>query len=193
MDSRLKAAKVIVDFEARRDKAGNLEIYMLPPNDGGGRFEVAGINERYNPAESQHLVELIHAKKFDEAETFAAEVIARDTDAAEKWDDDPGVQFYLRDCIFNRGVHGAARILQWAVGLKGRDDKGVRQDDGIVGPKTRAAIANSTPAELLLKLREAREAYEREVVGYRANFWKGLVNRWNKSLKVAQNFDTMMA
>ena len=180
MDTRIQAAKAIVDFEARRDKQGHLMVYSLPPNDGGGRYEVAGINERYNRAECDHLVELIHEKKFDEAETFAREVIARDTDAAEKWHADPGVQFYLRDSIFNRGIHGAARILQRAVGTK---------DDGIVGPKTRAAIATFTASDLLTRLRAAREDYERHVVGYRANFWNGLVHRWDNALKVAQKFD----
>jgi len=94
MDNRLLAAKAIVDFEARRDKKGHLMVYHLPPNDGGGRFEVAGINERYNPSECAHLVELLEAKKFDEAESYAQEVIARDTDAAENADSrlNPGVE-----------------------------------------------------------------------------------------------------
>ena len=180
MDARLLAAKAIIDFEARRDKQGHLMVYALPPNDGGGRFEVAGINERYNPAECAHLVELIGAKKFAEAETYAQEVIARDTDGAEKWHTDPGVQFFLRDSIFNRGLHGAARILQRAVKVK---------DDGIVGPITRAAIAKIDPDDLLDALRAAREDYERHVVGFRANFWKGLVHRWDNALKVAQKMD----
>ena len=180
MDARLQAAKAIIDFEARRDRFGHLLIYALPPNDGGGHFEVAGINERYNPQECAHLIELIHEKKYDEAETYAQEVIARDTDGAEKWHDDPGVQFFLRDCIFNRGLHGAARILQRAVSVK---------DDGIIGPISRKAIDAFQPAALLLALRKSREAYERAVVGYRANFWKGLTNRWNNALQVAQKFD----
>jgi hypothetical protein len=180
MDNRLLAAKVIVDFEARRDKHGNLEVYHLPSNDGGGRFEVAGINERYNPAECAHLVELIGAGKFAEAEVYAIEVIARDTDAAEKWHSDPGVQFFLRDSIFNRGLHGAARILQLAVCVK---------DDGIIGPVTRAAIDKHNAPDLLDALRGAREDYERQVVGYRANFWKGLVHRWDNAYKAAQKMD----
>ena len=180
MDSRLAQAKIIVDFEARRDKQGHLVVYKLPPNDGGGRFEVAGINERYNPAECKELIRLLSAKKYAEAETYAYEVIARDTDGAEKWHDDLGVQFYLRDCIFNRGLHGAARILQQAVKVR---------DDGIIGAKSKAAIAKLTPPELLKALRWAREDYERRVVGYRANFWKGLVNRWNHALAAAQKLD----
>jgi len=193
MDARLQAAKAIIDMEARRDSRGHLAIYALPPNDGGGKFEVAGINEKYNPAECARLIELIHAKKFDEAEAYAQEVIARDTDGAELWHlkaikfgedgetlGDPGVQFFLRDSIFNRGLHGAARILQLAVGV---------DDDGIVGPVTCKAVEEREPTALLKSLRESREFYERHVVGYRANFWKGLVNRWNKVLKIAQNMD----
>jgi lysozyme family protein len=179
-DTRLLAAKAIIDFEARRDKNGHLMVYALPPNDGGGRFEVAGINERYNPAECAHLVELLGEKKYAEAELYAQEVIARDTDVAERWHQDPGVLFFLRDSIFNRGLHGAARILQRAVKVK---------DDGIVGPVTRAAIAKIDPDDLLVELREAREDYERHVVGYRANFWKGLVHRWDNALNVAQKMD----
>ena len=30
-------AKQIVDFEARRDKKGHLQVYKLPAWDGGGR------------------------------------------------------------------------------------------------------------------------------------------------------------
>jgi hypothetical protein len=194
MDARLQAAKAIIDFEARRDSRGHLVIYALPANDGGGKFEVAGINQKYNPDECARLIELIHAKKFDEAEAYAEEVIARDTDGAETWHalairygedgetlGDPGVQFFLRDCIFNRGLHGAARILQQAVRV---------HDDGIVGPITCKAAEAFQPAALLMALRTAREGYERNVVGYRANFWKGLVNRWNNALKVAQKFDS---
>ena len=34
--------------QVRRDAKGHLKIYMLPAGDDGGRYEVAGINERYN-------------------------------------------------------------------------------------------------------------------------------------------------
>ena len=35
-EERLRMAASIVDFEARRDKQGRLQIYKLPPEDGGG-------------------------------------------------------------------------------------------------------------------------------------------------------------
>ena len=48
-DQRLQMARAIVAFEARFDHYGHLSIYRLPPDDGGGLYEVAGINDRYNP------------------------------------------------------------------------------------------------------------------------------------------------
>jgi hypothetical protein len=42
----MRMAKQIVDFEARRGKRGHLQVYKLPAWDGGGRYEVAGINEK---------------------------------------------------------------------------------------------------------------------------------------------------
>jgi hypothetical protein len=176
---RMQMARKIIDWEARRDSAGHLAVYQLPSNDGGGTYEVAGINERYDPVALKKIVALLNAKKWQEAEDEAARYIVSNTDAAASWTNDLGVEFYLRDCIFNRGARGAARILQRAVGVT---------DDGIIGPITKRAILKFTPGDLLLKLRAARENYERNVVGYRANFWAGLVNRWNAQLMTAQEF-----
>lgn len=176
---RLKHAKNILDFEARRDKNGHLAVYKLPRNDRGGTYEVAGINDRYHPSTVTKLMRLLAAGRHDEAETEAIEYIADCTDIAAKWHSHPAVESYLRDCAFNRGVRGATRIVQRAVGVP---------DDGIIGPVTQAAIAKYQPAELLLKLRQAREDYERAVVGVRKNLWAGLVNRWDGALKTAQSF-----
>ncbi len=176
---RLRMGKTIIDFEARRDKAGHLAVYSLPANDGGGSYEVAGINEKYHPKEAAELRDLIRAGKFDDAERRAEEIILDYTKPAMGWTTEAGPEFYLRDCVFNRGPGGAARILQRAVGV---------HDDGQVGPATRAALAGIAAGDLLTKLRAAREDYERNVVGYRANFWAGLVNRWNNALAAAKAF-----
>ncbi len=177
--NRLKMAKAILDFEARRDSRGHLAVYNLPANDGGGRYEVAGINEKYDGPMVRELVDLIENGKFDEAEKEAVKYIASNTDVASTWTTSPAVESYLRDCVFNRGARGAARILQRAVGV---------EDDGYVGPITRAAIAKVSPANLLIKLRSAREEYEEHVVGHRANFWAGLTARWNGALATAQKY-----
>lgn len=180
-EQRLQMAKTIIDFEARRDGDGHLMIYNLPANDGGGRYEVAGINERYDKPVADKLVGLIRAKKFDEAEGVAEEYIAANTDPAARLTNIPSVECILRDTVFNRGVRGCVKTLQHAIGAS---------MDGLVGPETKAKMAEAEKnvPQLLSDIRDAREWYERNVVGYRANFWRGLTNRWNNSLKVAQTF-----
>ena len=180
-ETRLEMAEQILQYEARRDGSGRLVVYDLPAGDGGGDYEVAGINEKYHPVEAAELRALIKAGKHAEAEARAQEIIATYTDAAAKWHDDPGVQFFLRDSVFNRGPTGAMRILQRAVQVK---------DDGKWGPITRAAVEAMTPVQLLSRLRVARENYERVVVGRNesSQFWKGLVNRWDNALAAAGKF-----
>ena len=182
-DERHKMAEAILNFEARRDKHGHLQIYKLPAGDGGGAYEVAGINERYHPDEARHLAELIEAGRHEEAEQQATEIIATFTDVVTTWTTSPAIESYLRDCAFNRGPRGAGRILQRAAGVK---------DDGVVGSHTRTTVAEveHDPVALLNKMRAAREQYERDVAKRDESnkFWKGLVNRWNKALEVALTF-----
>jgi hypothetical protein len=177
---RKKMAHSILDFEARRDAQGHLRVYNLPPSDGGGRYEVAGINERYHPREAARLRDLINAGRYNEAEDYAAEVIAEYTDVVSKWSTVPEIEAYLRDSAFNRGPGGAAKILQMALGVK---------VDGGVGPETLGAlrVAEKNPKQLLAALRVAREKYELRVAGRREMFWKGLVNRWNNALAFASS------
>jgi len=176
---RKKMAESIVNFEARRDPHGHLRVYILPAGDGGGRYEVAGINDRYHPQEAARLRQLIDTARFEEAEDYAAEVIAEYTDVVSKWTTVPEIEAYLRDSAFNRGPGGAAKILQMALGIT---------VDGGVGPETLGALrkAEKDPAKLLAALRVAREKYELRVAGRREKFWKGLVNRWDNSLAFAQ-------
>ena len=182
-EERRRMAAASVNFEARRDSKGQLMVYKLPPGDGGGRYEVAGINERYNKQTCDVLVSLVKAGRFDEAEALATDFIAEDTDRAAAWTSIPAIECYLRDSVFNRGAGGGARILQRALGV---------HDDGAVGQQTRAAeaAAESDPAGLLRRLRTAREQYERDVVhrNEKSKFWKGLVNRWNNALDIAKTF-----
>lgn len=180
-ERRLRMAKSILDFEARRDKHGRLMVYQPLPGDGGGRYEVAGINEKYNKTMCDRLVGLVNAGKFDQAEHEAEEYIASDTDQAMKLTNIPSIESYLRDCVFNRGARGATKILQMALGV---------DVDGQFGERSNAAmrIAEGDPNALLLKLRKSREDYERDVVGVRPQFWNGLVSRWDKALVVARTF-----
>lgn len=174
---RAKMAKYIIDFEARRDSAGHLQVYSLPAGDEGGTYEVAGFNDRYHPTEAAELRALIMAGKYDEAEQRVGEYVLRDTADAAEWTSDPGVEFILRDCIHHRGKTGAAKILQRALDVA---------QDGQIGPKTLAAAEQLAPIDLLTKLRAAREEYELATYGKREQFWKGFTNRWNRALQLAK-------
>jgi lysozyme family protein len=177
--NRLRMAVKILDFEARRDSRGRLKVYHLPPGDGGGTYEVGGINERYHPAQAARLRELVEAGQYDDAENYACSYIANYTDAADRWTPHDAVESYLRDCIFNRGAGGAAAIYQMALGVR---------VDGDVGPHTLAAGERVPPASCLRQMRTARERYERRRRDESSPFWRGLVNRWNNALVFAQNF-----
>jgi len=183
---RRQMAAEIVDFEARRDAHGRLMVYHPPAGDGGGAYEVAGINARYNRSTAKMLAGLIGRQRFEDAERLAVDFIARNTDCAAAWTDVPAIEFYLRDCVFNRGARGAALILQRAVGVA---------TDGKVGPATRAAASEMNPTELLTRLREAREQYERDVAhrDERSKFWAGLSSRWDKAITTAKRFSMIPA
>ncbi|MES2571583.1 MAG: hypothetical protein V4710_16205, partial [Verrucomicrobiota bacterium] len=181
---RLEMGARIVQFEARRDAKGRIAVYHLPRADGGGTYEIAGINERYHPEKVRHLHSLIVEGRHGEAEIEAARYIARYTDRVESWMRNPGVEFYLRDSAFNRGPGGAAKIFQIALEVPA---------DGQIGPITReaATLAEAMPREFLQKLRIAREEYELRYIGRRLVFWEGLNKRWNKALEFAEKLVDM--
>lgn len=188
-DVKMRMGKQITLAEARRDAQGRLAVYWLPANDGGGAYEVAGINVRYHPNEAAKLKAMIEAGRHQEAEDFVGQFTAAYTDVADVWTSSWGIEFYLRSCVFHRGPTGAAKILQRALILLG-DTVGPDGVDGDVGPYTMAAIGRqeSDVEAMLTALRQAREDYEREVVGYRANLWNGLINRFNNDLTAARKF-----
>jgi hypothetical protein len=181
---RLEMARFILSVEARLDKSGNLRVYKLPAADGGGTFEIAGINDRFHPQAANTLKTMLSQKRFKAAEEYVVDYLVSYTDIVTKWTQHPAIEAFLRDSVFNRGPKGALRILQIALGVI---------DDGNFGPKTRATLSEAlkNPSTLLKALRRAREAYERKVappVGARAKFWQGLVNRWNKAYDFAQRY-----
>lgn len=179
-DLRSRMGKVILNFEARRDAQGRLSVYKLPANDGGGTYEVAGINDRYHPEQASKLRALIQAGRYDEAEAAAVEYMCAYTDVVTAWaPKNAGVEFYCRDDAFNRGPTGAIKIAQIALGV---------DHDGDVGPITREALAKVEPGPFLEKLRAAREKYEDIVAPGRPNLRQGLINRWNNALKEAKKF-----
>lgn len=181
---RLEMADFILKSEARVDKLGRLRVYPLPKADGGGTFEVAGINDRYHPKAATHLKNLIENNRHAHAENFAKKYLVEYTDVVKNWTELAPLEAFLRDTAFNRGPKGALRILQIALGIA---------DDGKFGTITKAALAKASKnvSGLLDKLREARETYEIRIappVGARAKFWTGLQNRWNNALEFSKKF-----
>jgi hypothetical protein len=194
-EKRIDMGKAIVEFEGRFDKAGNLIVYKLPAGDGGGAYEVAGINERYHPSKAKQLKDLIEAGQHQKALREASEYIEAYTRPVRKFfpdeqsaDDNPAIEFVLRDSAFNRGNKGAAAILQIALGVP---------VDGVVGPKSKAAFGRAMQefgqANMLRQLTAARETYERNSYPWKSGkrdesskFWKGLSNRWAKAHQTAQ-------
>jgi uncharacterized protein (TIGR02594 family) len=193
-DVRQRMGKAITLAEARRDAQGRLAVFRLPANDGGGAYEVAGINVRFHPVAAEKLKTMIESGRFAEAEAFVGDYTGSYTDVADAWTVSWGIEFYLRDCVFNRGPTGAAKIMQRALKLRGEplDQAGPKRDgvDGDVGPVTAAAMRRKeTDVEaMLMALRQAREDYEAEDVGWRENFKQGLLNRFNNALTVARRF-----
>jgi lysozyme family protein len=173
----------IVAAEARRDKLGRLRVYKLPAADGGGTYEVAGINDRYHPAAASKLRDLLAANRQGHAEAYIRTYLLDYTSIVTKWTTHPAIEAFLRDTAFNRGPRGALRVLQLALKVA---------DDGKWGAVTKGALAAALhhPGTLLQNLRAARESYELRIappVGARAKFWQGLANRWDKALAAAES------
>lgn len=160
-------AKKIINYEY--DKRP-FKIYTV----GDGSREIAGLNEAKHP----DYFKRVEAKVGDDAavEREVAAFYIAYTNLASTWTANLGVEFYLRDCIVNRGPTGAAIILQKAVGA---------EEDGAVGPVTKQKMVGISPSDLLNKLDAAREVYELQKYGKREHLWKGLNNRWDKALRDA--------
>lgn len=189
MTKREQMGREIVQFEGRFDNDGDLRVYKLPAGDGGGAYEVAGINERYHPKKAAELKALIESGKSEEAERQAALYIVDYTDGVLKFfpspeyaEKNPHVEFLLRDSCFNRGLKGAATILQIALSVP---------VDGVIGPVSKSAFKRALDADpngCAIAITAARETYERNSYPWKpgkrdesSKFWKGLSSRWDKA------------
>jgi lysozyme family protein len=193
-EKRHAMGKAIVEFEGRY-KGGKLQHYKLPPGDGGGSGEVAGINQKYHPKEYAKLKGMIEKGQHEQAEAEAAAYIEEYTRPVLKFfpspqsaEANPSIEFVLRDASFNRGAKGAATVLQIALDM--------HDIDGVIGPITHREFAKQLddpgPAAVLDAITAARETYERNVYAWKtsardesSDFWEGLSNRWAKAHQVA--------
>jgi len=135
------AAMKTVDFEARKDKDGNPIIYELPAGDMGGKYEVAGINDKYHPEAFARISALPPQERAGAAakyiQGYTAPLVQKLPQA---------IQPFAQDMAFNRGLGGATKYFQ-----QGLNQLGQRVDvDSGIGPKTLSAMSKVDP-QLLMK------------------------------------------
>ena len=136
-----------VNWEARKDKQGNPIVYQLPAGDMGGKFEIAGINDRYHP----EAFKAISALPAEERAEAAAEYIRSYTAPLVSQLPKP-MQAFAQDMAFNRGLGGAARYIQQGLRSLGQNVA----VDGKIGPKTLAAINSVQPRALMQAASQAQ-------------------------------------
>ena len=134
------AALKTVDFEARKDRLGNPEVYRLPKGDMGGSFEVAGINDRYHPEAFKRIASLPPEARAGAAAQYIKEYTAPLVSKLPQQ-----IQPFAQDLAFNRGMGGATKYIQ-----QGLNELGVKVAvDGKLGPQTLQAIQGVQPAALM--------------------------------------------
>jgi lysozyme family protein len=168
--------EIIMGYEGH---ATEPKIFIAPD----GNPEISGITRVDHPVEYAKLAALLAGGKKKELREEVIRYYDEYTDPAQNWTDQAGPEFFLRDCVLNRGPTGAAEILQMALGL-GIDHR--------IGPTTREALAKLDPNVAIDKLRDARERYEDKKYGKASRMakgqWVGLLNRWNKAQAQAKAF-----
>jgi hypothetical protein len=160
-----------VEWEARKDKQGNLAVYKLPTGDMGGNFEIAGINDRYHPEAFKAISSLPAQERAKAAaeyiQGYTAPLVERLPQA---------LQPFTQDLAFNRGLGGATKYIQQGLNALGQK---VSVDGGL-GPKTLAAINQVEPRALMRAASDAQlqDEYRRaELDSNRKKFIPGLEAR----------------
>lgn len=141
------AALKTVDFESRKDKQGNLQVYKLPAGDMGGNFEVAGINDRYHPEAFKRISSLPAQERAGAAAQYIKEYTSPLVSKLPN-----AIQPFAQDLAFNRGMGGATKYIQ-----QGLNSLGVNVSvDGKLGPQTLAAINKVQPQALMRAASDAQ-------------------------------------
>lgn len=165
------AALKTVDWEGRKDKSGNLEIYKLPSGDTGGGYEIAGINDKYHPEAFKKISSLPAPERAVAAADYIQKYTAPLVSVLP-----PKLQPFAQDMAFNRGLGGATKYMQ-----QGLNDLGLNvKVDGVMGPKTLQAISQVNPVELMRAASKAQLMDERAKAAAnpeRQKFMQGLENR----------------
>jgi len=146
-DALQTAALKTIDFEARKDKQGNVQVYKLPAGDMGGNFEVAGINDKYHPDAFKRISSLPAQERAQAAAQYVKEYTSPFVSKLPE-----AVQPFAQDLAFNRGMGGATKYIQQGLNTLGQR---VAVDGGL-GPKTLQAINQVEPKALMRAASQAQ-------------------------------------
>ena len=146
-DALQAAALKTIDFEARKDKQGNVQVYKLPAGDMGGNFEVAGINDKYHPDAFKRISSLPAQERAQAAAQYVKEYTSPFVSKLPQ-----AVQPFAQDLAFNRGMGGATKYIQQGLNTLGQK---VAVDGGL-GQKTLQAINQVDPKALMRAASQAQ-------------------------------------
>ena len=171
-----------INWEARRDKQGNISVYDIPAGDYGGTREVAGITDKYHPEAFKRISALPPSQR----EKASADYVLDYTAPIANVVPDP-LKAHAVDLGFNRGAGGYTTLVQ-----RGLNALGVPvRVDGAFGKKTLAAMEQVDPVQLINATEDAylqREQAMAEADPRRASLYPGIVNRSNKRRQSASTY-----
>jgi lysozyme family protein len=146
-DKLQTAALKTIDWEARKDKQGNVQVYKLPAGDMGGNFEVAGINDKYHPDAFKRISSLPAQERAQAAAQYVKEYTAPFVSKLPET-----MRPFAQDLAFNRGMGGATKYIQQGLNALGQR---VAVDGGL-GTKTLQAIGMVQPQALMRAASQAQ-------------------------------------
>lgn len=155
----------------------DISVHELPTADGGGEWEVAGINIASHPAQATKLRNMIKAGASQEQlkeSVFAyyKEYTQSVADAVNPITNSKGIELFLRDCAFNHGPAGALdRVLRRAINAP---------SDADMSKALQTYMASHSNTELLKALSTARANYYAGIAAnnpVKQTFLKGWLSR----------------
>lgn len=143
-----------INWEARRDKQGNVAVYNIPAGDFGGTREVAGITDKYHPEAFKRISSLPPQERESAAANYVVEYAAPIANAVPE-----ALKPYAVDLVFNRGPGGFTSLVQTGLNQLGQN---VAVDGGF-GPKTLNAMQSVDPVQLVRSTEAAYRAREAQL------------------------------
>ncbi len=181
---------IMLSNEARTDANGRPQIYKLPAGDGGGNFEVAGLNEKSNPVELEHVKLMLEANRpTAEIRDYIKSVYKQKTNYAAQLIPDScsqGIELTIRDCALNHSPGGVSTIIKSAIGIPNTPEISTLK----LKDEVAKFVRTHGEKAFLYNLSIARANYYRKLVvdkPERAKFLKGWLNRNKKVYTSSQS------